>query len=184
MACNSSEPETKAVTAQKEKVQEISTASVKGVETPKSIKKELARLLPELKSSDGLTVHKEVAVPYIQQIKMLANRYPKDVEVPKLLSTAAELCRGIDEVNEALALYGQVYSSYPNHPLAPPALFIQGFILETELDQKEKAKENYQNFLKRFPDHEFVEIVQSNLASIDKSPDELMKAFKAKNKLQ
>lgn len=178
IACNPAKPKSE---TPKEKEAHINTASLSGTETPKSIKKQLAELAPNLKSADGLTVNKEVAIPYIQQIKMLANRYPNDIEVPKLLSTAAELCRGINEVNEALALYGQVYTAYPNHPLAAPALFIQGFILENELEQKEKAKVNYQTFLKKFPNHEFAEIVKSNLLSIDKSPDELIQEFKAKN---
>jgi len=160
----------------------ITAVELTGGETPDGLKRIIRKLDKTLKAEDGTIKDKSQGVEYVQTIKTLANRFPSDPEVPRLLSTAAETCRGIGANNEALALYGQVYQTYPNHPLAAPALFIQGFILENELKQKEQARKNYEKFMESYPTHEFAEIVKSNLKQLDMSPDELVKEFQKNRK--
>ena len=160
----------------------ISSVVLTGNETREGLKKSIRNLEKDLKTETGTIRDKSQAIEYIQAIKKLANKYPADNEVPRLLSTAAEACRGIGANNESLALYGQVYKNYPEHALAPPALFIQGFILENELQQKEQAKSNYEQFLSLYPTHEFAATVKLNLQQLDMSPEELIKEFQKKNR--
>jgi len=179
MSCQPSAQEISATDS--DSLSKISSVVLKGNETPAGLKKVIKKLEQTLKAEDGTIRDKSEGVEYIQTIKTLAHSFPKDSEVPRLLSSAAEACRGIGANNEALALYGQVFENYPDHPLAPPALFIQGFILENELKRKEAARQNYQQFLTKYPTHEFAKTVKSNLTQMDMSPAELIEQFKAKN---
>ncbi len=160
---------------------DIGTVALKGNEMPYDLKLAIRNLKKDLKNEDGTIKNKSQAVEYIQTIKTLANRFPTDADVPRLLSTAAETCRGIGANNEALALYGQVFETYPEHPLAPPALFIQGFILENEIQNKSLARRNYERFLSLYPNHEFAATVKLNLQQLDMSPEELIKTFQKRN---
>ena len=48
--------------------------------------------------------------------------------------------------------------------------------------QKDKAKPLYEEFLKKYPQHELAQSVQFSLSNIDKTPEQIIKEFEAKNK--
>ena len=182
LICWSCQPAAQEKAEVSEAPSEFSPASLKGNETSDRLKNQLLELRKVINPGSGKPLNRKWVVEFVQITRALAHAYPKDIEVPKYLSTAAEYARGINEVNEALSLYGQVYQNYPDHSLAPPALFIQGFILENELNQKDKAKVNYDLFIAKYPDHEFAETVSQSLKQLHMSPEQLIRNFeKEKN---
>ena len=54
------------------------------------------------------------------------------------------------------------------------------FCYENDLRQKDKAKTLYESFLTKYPNHELAKSVQFSLDNIDKSPEQIIKEFEAK----
>ena len=73
----------------------------------------------------------------------------------------------------------------PQHPKAPTALFMMGFIYENDLGDLNKAKETYQTFLNRYPnDPDYADDAQNALKFLGKSPEEIIREFEKKNARQ
>lgn len=95
-----------------------------------------------------------------------------------LLLKAAALAKTVNDPKRSLRLYYQLSEKIPNHPKAPAALFMQGFIYENDLSELAKAKETYQLFLQRYPtDPDYADDAQNALKLLGKSPEELIKMF-------
>jgi tetratricopeptide (TPR) repeat protein len=100
-----------------------------------------------------------------------------------LLLKAAALAKSIENPNRALRLYYKLTELLPQHPKAPTALFMMGFIQENDLNQLDDAKTLYEAFLKRYPnDPDYADDAQNALKMLGKSPEELIKMFEAQAK--
>lgn len=91
---------------------------------------------------------------------------------------AAGLAKTIGNPNKALQLYYNVGEKMPEHYKAPTALFMMAFIYENDLHQLDKAKETYEDFLKRYPnDPDYADDAQNALKFLGKSAEEIIREF-------
>jgi tetratricopeptide (TPR) repeat protein len=98
-----------------------------------------------------------------------------------LLSKAAGLAKSIGNFNKAIQLYYQISNEMPEHPKAHAALFLQGFIYENDLNNPQRAKSAYEEFLKRYPnDPDYGDDVAMSLKNLGKTPEQLIKEFEQK----
>ncbi len=130
---------------------------------------------------------KSKAVEFIktsEQLATLVEKTNKDQYVDVLLK-AAGLAKNISDAKKSLELYKRVADGLPQHPKAPTALFMMGFVYENDLNDLEKAKATYESFLKQYPnDPDFADDAKSALAQLGRSPEDLIKEFKAKQENQ
>ncbi|MCY7327149.1 MAG: tetratricopeptide repeat protein [Saprospiraceae bacterium] len=100
-----------------------------------------------------------------------------------LLLKAAGVAKSIGNSAKALELYTAVTDKMPQHPKAPMALFMQGFILENDRGDTAAARVKYQDFLKKYPnDSDFADDAQNALKYLGKSPEEMIREFEKMNK--
>lgn len=100
-----------------------------------------------------------------------------------LLLRAAGVAKSIGNSAKALQLYSAVTEKTPQHPKAPMALFMEGFILENDQGDTATARVKYQDFLKRYPhDPDFADDAHNALKYLGKSPEEMIKEFEKMNK--
>jgi len=76
-----------------------------------------------------------------------------------------------------VSVYGRIVKDYPNFDKVPHSLFLQGFSHENDLKNLPQAKVAYEDFLKRFPDHELADDVQFSLTNLGKTPEEIIEGF-------
>jgi tetratricopeptide (TPR) repeat protein len=108
-------------------------------------------------------------------IAMSMNQRDKFVEI---MLKAAGVAKSIGNSNKALQMYYQVENTFPNHPKAPTALFMSGFIYENDLQDLEQAKAMYEQFLERYPnDPDYTDDAQQALKYLGKTPEELIREF-------
>ena len=100
---------------------------------------------------------------------------------PVYMFKAAELALGLNKVQQSLELFNRIIYQYPDFEKVPESLFLMGFIYENNLQNFGKAKEIYENFLQRFPDHEFADDAALSIQNLGKSPEELVREFERKN---
>ena len=99
----------------------------------------------------------------------------------ELLLLAAGAAKTVESYGKAVQLYYKISEKMPEHPKAPTALFMQGFIYENDLKDLDKAKAIYESFLKRFPnDADYADDAQMALKNLGKSPEEMIREFEKK----
>jgi tetratricopeptide (TPR) repeat protein len=144
----------------------------------------LAKLEKELASARGLVTDKAKAAEFIkiseEYAEMVRSSNPnKNVD---LLLKAAGLAKSVDDPHKAIELYTNVAEKMPQHPKAPMALFMTGFIYENDLNDTAKAKQIYEHFLQQYPnDPDFADDATSALKLLGKPLDEVIKGFEQQN---
>ncbi|MCB0642604.1 MAG: tetratricopeptide repeat protein [Phaeodactylibacter sp.] len=96
---------------------------------------------------------------------------------PEYLHEAGKIAGYIQSHKKAMELYEWVYTKYPKSEKAPLALFMMGFTLQNELNDPDAAKPLYEEFLKKYPDHDFADDTQFLLSNMGKSDEEIIQNF-------
>ncbi len=118
-------------------------------------------------------------------VKLLDNyakTNPKDSLSPGYLFEASQYSRNLGDLKTALNYMEKIKTDYPNYKRLPDVIFYEGFMVENDMKDIHKAKEIYEDFLRRFPNHPFVENIKLNIQNLGKTPEEILKS--AKNKAQ
>ncbi len=150
-------------------------------DSPEKLNQKLSELD---KAMGGANVtDKAKAAEFVKTSETLAAMLEKtntDQYVDVLLK-AAGLAKNIGDPNKSLELYKKVADGLPKHPKAPTALFMMGFVYETDLNDLEKAKATYESFLQKYPnDPDFADDASSSLALLGRSAEDIIKEFRAK----
>lgn len=103
---------------------------------------------------------------FVRNAQALASRFPQDSLAPVYLFRAAELCHATGKFNEAIGLWGQIGTSFSPYIRSAEAVFMQGFVAENELKDRDKALEYYEVFLEKYPEHPMAKDAQVLLANL------------------
>ena len=82
-----------------------------------------------------------VAESVFKSYKEFATKYPDDTASANYLFKAAELANGMKRFRDAIDLYGQFREKYPDHWKVAVSLFLQAFIYDNDLRDKEFRNE-------------------------------------------
>ena len=107
--------------------------------------------------SAALQINYSAANELITASELYALLLPRAEQSPKLLLSAAEITRGLGVYRHSLDLLDWVATRYPGHPQAAQALFLRAFTLDEQLHDTTAAREAYQTFLRKHPEHEFAD---------------------------
>jgi TolA-binding protein len=111
-----------------------------------------------------------------------ADKYPSDTNAPGYLFKAGDISMNLLDPNKAIQIFDRIMAEYPQFEKLPHCLFLKGFIYENELKNLDKARQIYQEFLVKYPNHDFADDVQISLDNLGKSPEDLIKQFQEKTK--
>lgn len=142
--------------------------------------KNIQQLEAELKANKDKPVSLELANKMIDAYLFFADNFQKDTLAVNYLFKAADVASGTKQSLRAVVLFNKFYQKYPNDKKAPYALFLKGFVYETQLSDFFKARESYETFIARYPQHQLGATVQFSLDNLGRSNEELVKEFEAK----
>lgn len=122
----------------------------------------------------------EVYKKYIEY----ADTYKDDTASATYLFNAADLANGLKKPQESVALYERLRATYPDYRKSGASLFMEGFIYETSLNNKDKAKEKYREFIEKYPNHALTASAQASLDQLNANltDEELIRKFEAMQK--
>ena len=111
-----------------------------------------------------------------------ADKYKDDSVSANFLFKAADLANGLHRPKESIAIFERLITSFPENRKSSSALFMQAFIYETSMQDKEKAKEKYRKFIQKYPGHKLTPSAQASLDQLNAnlSDEELIRSFEAK----
>ncbi|MCK9400733.1 MAG: tetratricopeptide repeat protein [Bacteroidales bacterium] len=150
---------------------------------PKSRIKELEKKI----GSENFTLDEkgmQMADELVQAYISYAESHKESPEAPDYLYSAADLSLNIGKSKESLDMYNRIIYQYPDYKKAPECLFLVGYIYENYFEQYGKAKEIYESFLKKYPNHDFADDAAISIKNMGKSPEELIRSFEEQNNQQ
>ena len=121
-------------------------------------------------------------VEAVQTYERLVKEFPAKEEAGYAYLEMAKLYQGraLRDISEresylkAIEYYQKVYNDFPNLTEAPGALFMTGFLQANEIHDYEAARESYNMFLERYPEHELASSAESELENLGLSPEEIL----------
>jgi len=126
----------------------------------------------------------KVANDLIQAYVDYAEKNKNSDEAPAYLFDAANMAMNVNQADKALELFNRIIYQYPDYKKTPDCLFLLAYIYENNLQNFGKAKEIYEDFLAKYPDHDFADDARISIDNMGKPLDELVKEFEAKNQQQ
>jgi len=127
-------------------------------------------------------INREKAAELITAYKEFADKFPKDTASGTYLFKGAQLYMNMNNGKEAIECFDRIIKDFPTHGKVPDCIFLKGFVYETQLHDLVKAKQSYQEFLKKYPKSDLADDAQASINNLGKSPEELVKEFEAKAK--
>lgn len=118
-----------------------------------------------------------VARQYMGLTDIYARAKPDAPESPEQLYKSGEIARSIGAFQEALSIYSNIESYFPQYEKAPKALFMQAFTYAEDLQNEEQARLLYERFIEKYPEDDFVDDAQILLQSLGKSDEEIFQQF-------
>ena len=140
-------------------------------------KETLEALELQLLTAQDVNVNPEVAAQYLEKCQAFADAYPKDSLAPAYLFRSADVARGLREYGLAIQLAGRVWRDYPEYAKAPDAMFIQGYIYDSDLKDTLNARKYYEHFLSKYPGHPLAANVSQLVELLGQDMEGLVKQF-------
>ena len=110
----------------------------------------------------------------IKTFEKLSNMYPDDDLAVKSLYRLAEIHAGdLQEFETCIEKYTFIADEYPSHADAPKARFMAGYTLANIMGEYDRAKVEYEKFIRDYPEHPLVESVQFELRNLGKELNEI-----------
>ena len=137
----------------------------------------IARLEPLVFAADG-AVNKEAGAELADAYVQYAKENPQDEMSPDMIFKALDFSVNvnIDNPQKSIDIADFMVEAYPQHPLAPMALFVKGYVYET-INDIPNAKETYRIFLEKYPNDPMVEEVKASLRNAGVSLNDLVRQF-------
>jgi outer membrane protein assembly factor BamD (BamD/ComL family) len=118
----------------------------------------------------------------ITDYELFASGFKEDTMSPEYLFRAADLYRSLRKPTQSLLLHDRIINEFSNSSRAPYSLFLKGFLYENDINDLNKAKDMYESFLEKYPNHQLADDVRFSLRNLGKSPEELIKLFEEMNR--
>jgi outer membrane protein assembly factor BamD (BamD/ComL family) len=150
----------------------------------KDIRSGETKLFNDSAKSLNLATANEVFTKYIQY----ADKYKDDTASAIYLFKAADLSNGLRRPKESIALYERLRQTYPDYRKTAAALFMEAFIFETSLSDKESAKAKYKakykEFIDKYPNHQLTPSAQASLDQLNANltDEQLIRKFEEQQK--
>ena len=141
----------------------------------------LQALEMKIMEAQDVNMDTSLAREFLAKAKAFATDFPEDTLSASYLLKAAGVAQGLREYGQAIQLAGRVWREYPDQENAPAALFLQGFIYDSDLNDTTNARKYYEQFLTKYPNHPFAENANQLLSVLGKDPEALIREFE-KNK--
>lgn len=97
------------------------------------------------------------------------------------LLKAADISMNIIKPSQSISLLEKILINYPKFSKIPDCLFLKAFIYENQIKDLDKAKETYNEFLLKYPNHELAASAKAAVDNLGIPLEDLIKRFELKN---
>jgi outer membrane protein assembly factor BamD (BamD/ComL family) len=123
----------------------------------------------------------ELAAAMVKKYSDFASLYPEDQQTPEYLFKAAELSMNMEMGSQAILYFETLKKQYPDFHKMPEVIFMTAFVYENQLNDLDRAKAGYTEFMEKYSDHVLYKDAEASIKNLGKSLDELIREFEAMN---
>ncbi|MEJ5302351.1 MAG: tetratricopeptide repeat protein [Bacteroidales bacterium] len=109
-------------------------------------------------------------------------KYPDDTLSAKYLFDAAGLKVTLKDYYGAINIYDTIINRFPSTHTAPQALFMKAFTYDNYLQRINEARQYYQQFIERYPNHSLTNDAKKSIEFLGKTDEEIMKMLEEASK--
>ena len=150
-----------------------------------SIDKYLSKLGGDIfENPDNTGVNRQASLRFVDACEAFATAYHTSSAAPEYLFKAAEVAKSIRTFTKSLSIYDWIIEKYPNYDKTPTSLFLKGFIIENNLGDDDKAREVYNEFLAKYPQHDLADDIEFLLENLGKTDEEILQMIEERRKQQ
>ena len=103
-----------------------------------------------------------------------AKAFPTDTTTAVYLVKSALFYQNIRKIDSAIYCYNEVYTKFPDYHKANLALFSEAFLYGNDKHDLVKAKQLYEEYLKKYPTSKMAPSAAMELRTLGKSPEEVL----------
>ena len=118
-----------------------------------------------------------MALALVNNYAKFAEENPEDDLTPNFIFKAGDLSMALRKSNLAIGYFSQIIENYPEFERLPYCMFLKAFIYEDQIGDLEKAKAGYEEFIRKYPDHDMAEAARFSIKNLGKSPEDLINEF-------
>ena len=144
-----------------------------------NLKEEITQLEKELYDTTNRGVDEKKALLLVDKYIAYADENKEDTLSPIYLFKGGEICMNIKKGEKAVQLFNRVMEEYPDYNKVAETLFLLAFTYENVIHDIINAKDKYELFLFKYPNHYLSEQVELSLKHLGKTPEELVAEFEA-----
>ena len=126
-------------------------------------------------------IDKAKVAELIDSYVAFADQYPENTKAPDYLYSAANVSMNLMDSHKAIELFDRLMAEFSDYSKISECLFMKGFIYDNNLEDYEKAKEIYLEFLEKYPDDEFADDARASINNLGKSLEEIIEEFERQN---
>ena len=108
------------------------------------------------------------------------NEFPQDVMIEEYLFKAGTLSLSLRKGGEALSNFTALINKFPQSAHLAEAYYYKAFVYEDIIYDIEAARIAYNDFIVRFPDHQFAPDAKLSIQYLGMSPEEIVATFEGK----
>ncbi len=149
----------------------------------KDPKKEQIKAISNLESElyGAQAMDRDKGLHMIDSYLGFSEQYPNDTLSASYLFKAGEIAMNLQLGTQAIFYYDKILSNFPSFHKIPECIFLKAFIFENQLGDLNKAKQFYEMFIERYPNHSLSNDAKASLEYLGLSPEALIKIFQEKN---
>ena len=136
----------------------------------------------DLYESAKENIKNEEYIDALADFRKLVDNFPKSKYRAEAYFELGKLYHGKVDKNlteeqcykQAIKYYESVFKNFPDDVNAPNALFMTAFLYANELGDLDSARDDYQKFLEKYPNHEMAASAQAELDNLGVSAEEIL----------
>jgi outer membrane protein assembly factor BamD (BamD/ComL family) len=123
-------------------------------------------------------VNADIAEKLLDDCMRYAEAYPEDTAAAVFMLKAKDYALYVNDPMRSVQIMEQFMQKYPNHEQSGSLVFALAFVYENYLGDMNKARENYELFLKDYPNQgKLTEDARFALNNLGKTAEEIMMGF-------
>lgn len=133
------------------------------------------------KDPNEFGLNKDNSLKFVDAAEAYALANPNSEQSAQYLYKAAEVSRSIRTFPKTLTIYDWMIDDYPDYEKTPTVVFLKGFLLDNEMGKLDLAKQSYETFIDRYPEHELASHVKFLIENLGKSDEEILELITKQN---
>ena len=141
--------------------------------------KKIDTLKKELFDKSVKTFDAKKAQDLINLYVAFVKDFPKDTNSANFLFDAANVSEGVNP-KYSIELLNRVIAEYPDSKRVPDCMFYKGFTYDEKLKDVKNARESYEVYLKKYPNHVWAKNIPDLINMLGKTPEQIGEELTAK----